>query len=91
MSLLVFISLTAHAQWLKAKVSAVEMLLICQVLFVCMGLFIIALLFFQQGNSQPARSGGGTLSRTNPPTQKPPSPPMAGRGTLGYAYLYSYN
>ncbi|XP_060777091.1 abl interactor 1b isoform X11 [Neoarius graeffei] len=37
----------------------------------------------QQGNSQPARSGGGTLSRTNPPTQKPPSPPMAGRGTLG--------
>ncbi|XP_060777057.1 abl interactor 1b isoform X7 [Neoarius graeffei] len=37
----------------------------------------------KQGNSQPARSGGGTLSRTNPPTQKPPSPPMAGRGTLG--------
>ncbi|KAI5103757.1 abl interactor 1 isoform X1, partial [Silurus meridionalis] len=29
------------------------------------------------------QSGGGTLSRTNPPTQKPPSPPMAGRGTLG--------
>ncbi|XP_071397931.1 abl interactor 1a isoform X35 [Centroberyx affinis] len=26
---------------------------------------------------------GGTLSRTNPPTQKPPSPPMSGRGTLG--------
>ncbi|XP_071397920.1 abl interactor 1a isoform X25 [Centroberyx affinis] len=25
----------------------------------------------------------GTLSRTNPPTQKPPSPPMSGRGTLG--------
>ncbi|XP_045080567.1 abl interactor 1-like isoform X1 [Coregonus clupeaformis] len=38
----------------------------------------------QQGNNQPARGGGGgTLSRTNPPTQKPPSPPMAGRGTLG--------
>ncbi|KAI4876723.1 hypothetical protein NFI96_027824, partial [Prochilodus magdalenae] len=37
----------------------------------------------KQGNSQPARAGGGTLSRTNPPTQKPPSPPMAGRGTLG--------
>uniref|UniRef100_A0A3B4CIV2 Abl interactor 1 n=1 Tax=Pygocentrus nattereri TaxID=42514 RepID=A0A3B4CIV2_PYGNA len=36
-----------------------------------------------QGNSQPARAGAGTLSRTNPPTQKPPSPPMAGRGTLG--------
>ncbi|XP_061096067.1 abl interactor 1-like isoform X2 [Conger conger] len=35
----------------------------------------------KQGNSQPAR--GGTLSRTNPPTQKPPSPPMPGRGTLG--------
>ncbi|XP_036452995.1 abl interactor 1b isoform X1 [Colossoma macropomum] len=37
----------------------------------------------KQGNSQPARAAGGTLSRTNPPTQKPPSPPMAGRGTLG--------
>ncbi|XP_020321970.1 abl interactor 1-like isoform X1 [Oncorhynchus kisutch] len=40
----------------------------------------------QHGNNQPARGGGGgggTLSRTNPPTQKPPSPPMAGRGTLG--------
>ncbi|XP_070973841.1 abl interactor 1-like isoform X6 [Oncorhynchus clarkii lewisi] len=38
----------------------------------------------QQGNTQPTRGGGGgTLSRTNPPTQKPPSPPMAGRGTLG--------
>ncbi|XP_017560903.1 abl interactor 1a isoform X6 [Pygocentrus nattereri] len=35
----------------------------------------------QHGNNQPVR--GGTLSRTNPPTQKPPSPPMAGRGTLG--------
>ncbi|XP_061746882.1 abl interactor 1b isoform X3 [Nerophis ophidion] len=28
-------------------------------------------------------TGTGTLSRTNPPTQKPPSPPMGGRGTLG--------
>uniref|UniRef100_A0A8C7S8Y5 Abl-interactor 1a n=1 Tax=Oncorhynchus mykiss TaxID=8022 RepID=A0A8C7S8Y5_ONCMY len=42
---------------------------------------------FQHGNNQPIR-GGGTLSRTNPPTQKPPSPPpvtgpMSGRGTLG--------
>ncbi|KAM9232540.1 abl interactor 1 isoform 11-T11 [Leptosomus discolor] len=35
----------------------------------------------QHGNNQPARAG--TLSRTNPPTQKPPSPPMSGRGTLG--------
>uniref|UniRef100_A0AAY4A0N5 Abl interactor 1 n=1 Tax=Denticeps clupeoides TaxID=299321 RepID=A0AAY4A0N5_9TELE len=35
----------------------------------------------QHGNNQPIR--GGTLSRTNPPTQKPPSPPMSGRGTLG--------
>ncbi|XP_015209485.2 abl interactor 1a isoform X12 [Lepisosteus oculatus] len=35
----------------------------------------------KHGNNQPAR--GGTLSRTNPPTQKPPSPPMSGRGTLG--------
>ncbi|XP_049336215.1 abl interactor 1a isoform X7 [Astyanax mexicanus] len=35
----------------------------------------------QHGNNQPVR--GGTLSRTNPPTQKPPSPPMSGRGTLG--------
>uniref|UniRef100_A0A8C1MMR4 Abl-interactor 1b n=1 Tax=Cyprinus carpio TaxID=7962 RepID=A0A8C1MMR4_CYPCA len=37
----------------------------------------------KQGNNPPARGGGGTLSRSNPPTQKPPSPPMAGRGTLG--------
>ncbi|XP_068566263.1 abl interactor 1a isoform X7 [Cebidichthys violaceus] len=35
----------------------------------------------QHGNNQSVR--GGTLSRTNPPTQKPPSPPMSGRGTLG--------
>ncbi|XP_069328411.1 abl interactor 1-like isoform X4 [Eulemur rufifrons] len=35
----------------------------------------------KHGNNQPARTG--TLSRTNPPTQKPPSPPMSGRGTLG--------
>ncbi|XP_034533477.1 abl interactor 2-like isoform X3 [Notolabrus celidotus] len=27
--------------------------------------------------------GGGTLPHTNPPTQKPPSPPMSGKGTLG--------
>ncbi|XP_038587303.1 abl interactor 1a isoform X6 [Micropterus salmoides] len=35
----------------------------------------------QHGNNQSIR--GGTLSRTNPPTQKPPSPPMSGRGTIG--------
>ncbi|XP_016131503.1 abl interactor 1a isoform X4 [Sinocyclocheilus grahami] len=35
----------------------------------------------QHGNNQSIR--GGTLSRTNPPSQKPPSPPLAGRGTLG--------
>ncbi|XP_051538747.1 abl interactor 1 isoform X9 [Myxocyprinus asiaticus] len=35
----------------------------------------------QHGNNPSIR--GGTLSRTNPPTQKPPSPPLAGRGTLG--------
>ncbi|XP_043920485.1 LOW QUALITY PROTEIN: abl interactor 1 [Protopterus annectens] len=35
----------------------------------------------KHGSNQPARTG--TLSRTNPPTQKPPSPPVAGRGTLG--------
>uniref|UniRef100_A0A8C9W672 Abl interactor 1 n=1 Tax=Scleropages formosus TaxID=113540 RepID=A0A8C9W672_SCLFO len=35
----------------------------------------------RHGNNQPVR--GGTLSRSNPPTQKPPSPPMSGRGTLG--------
>ncbi|KAM5156843.1 abl interactor 1 isoform 12-T12 [Mantella aurantiaca] len=35
----------------------------------------------QHGGNQAARTG--TLTRTNPPTQKPPSPPMPGRGTLG--------
>uniref|UniRef100_A0A3Q3WXZ8 Uncharacterized protein n=1 Tax=Mola mola TaxID=94237 RepID=A0A3Q3WXZ8_MOLML len=35
----------------------------------------------QHGNNAAGR--GGTISRTNPPTQKPPSPPTAGRGTLG--------
>ncbi|KAL6115183.1 abi2 [Pungitius sinensis] len=32
---------------------------------------------------QNMKAGGGTLPRTNPPTQKPPSPPMSGKGTLG--------
>ncbi|XP_077365000.1 abl interactor 1a isoform X13 [Festucalex cinctus] len=35
----------------------------------------------KHGNNQSVRAG--TLSRSNPPTQKPPSPPMSGRGTLG--------
>ncbi|XP_068091778.1 abl interactor 1 isoform X8 [Hyperolius riggenbachi] len=35
----------------------------------------------KHGGNQAARTG--TLTRTNPPTQKPPSPPMQGRGTLG--------
>ncbi|XP_075068087.1 abl interactor 1 isoform X5 [Mixophyes fleayi] len=35
----------------------------------------------KHGGNQAARTG--TLTRTNPPTQKPPSPPMPGRGTLG--------
>lgn len=30
------------------------------------------------------KTGGGALPRTNPPTQKPPSPPMTGKGTIGY-------
>ncbi|XP_036831250.1 abl interactor 2a isoform X2 [Oncorhynchus mykiss] len=33
-------------------------------------------------NSQNMKMGGG-LPRTNPPTQKPPSPPMPGMGTIG--------
>ncbi|KAM3860495.1 abl interactor 1a isoform 4-T4 [Diretmus argenteus] len=40
----------------------------------------------QHGNNQSIR--GGTLSRTNPPTQKPPSPPLSGRGTLGRSTPY---
>ncbi|XP_042187911.1 abl interactor 1a isoform X2 [Callorhinchus milii] len=35
----------------------------------------------KHGSNQATRTG--TLTRTNPPTQKPPSPPMSGRGTLG--------
>ncbi|XP_028291989.1 abl interactor 2-like isoform X5 [Gouania willdenowi] len=34
-------------------------------------------------NGQPNMKLGGGLSRTNPPTQKPPSPPRAGKGLLG--------
>lgn len=35
-------------------------------------------------NMKTGGGGGGGLPRTNPPTQKPPSPPMSGKGTLGY-------
>uniref|UniRef100_A0A8D2ZJN9 Abl-interactor 2b n=1 Tax=Scophthalmus maximus TaxID=52904 RepID=A0A8D2ZJN9_SCOMX len=34
-------------------------------------------------SAQSMKAGGGGLPRTNPPTQKPPSPPMSGKGTLG--------
>uniref|UniRef100_A0A668SDI7 Abl-interactor 2b n=1 Tax=Oreochromis aureus TaxID=47969 RepID=A0A668SDI7_OREAU len=34
-------------------------------------------------SAQNMKAGGGGLPRTNPPTQKPPSPPMTGKGTLG--------
>uniref|UniRef100_A0A673CJ26 Abl-interactor 2a n=1 Tax=Sphaeramia orbicularis TaxID=375764 RepID=A0A673CJ26_9TELE len=34
-------------------------------------------------NGQPNMKLGGSLSRSNPPTQKPPSPPKAGKGILG--------
>nr|XP_061802561.1 abl interactor 2-like isoform X20 [Nerophis lumbriciformis] len=37
-----------------------------------------------QASAQSMKAGGGGgLPRTNPPTQKPPSPPMSGKGTLG--------
>ncbi|XP_050756108.1 abl interactor 2 isoform X47 [Numenius arquata] len=35
----------------------------------------------QSGNTQNMKMGG--LPRTTPPTQKPPSPPMSGKGTIG--------
>ncbi|XP_074767226.1 abl interactor 2 isoform X40 [Athene noctua] len=35
----------------------------------------------QHGNTQNMKMGG--LPRTTPPTQKPPSPPMSGKGTIG--------
>ncbi|XP_008293625.1 abl interactor 2-like isoform X1 [Stegastes partitus] len=34
-------------------------------------------------NGQQNMKLGGSLSRSNPPTQKPPSPPRAGKGILG--------
>ncbi|KAM4559735.1 abl interactor 2b isoform 15-T15 [Odontesthes bonariensis] len=36
-----------------------------------------------KASAQNMKAGGVTLPRTNPPTQKPPSPPMTGKGTLG--------
>ncbi|KAM6893756.1 abl interactor 2b isoform 10-T10 [Xenentodon cancila] len=36
-----------------------------------------------KASAQNMKTGGGQLPRTNPPTQKPPSPPMTGKGTLG--------
>ncbi|XP_061572047.1 abl interactor 2b isoform X19 [Cololabis saira] len=36
-----------------------------------------------KASAQNMKTGGGPLPRTNPPTQKPPSPPMSGKGTLG--------
>uniref|UniRef100_A0A3B3CQI1 Abl-interactor 2b n=1 Tax=Oryzias melastigma TaxID=30732 RepID=A0A3B3CQI1_ORYME len=48
-----------------------------------MGHGVKVLLFFSI-NAQNMKTGGGALPRTNPPTQKPPSPPMTGKGTLGY-------
>ncbi|XP_023817327.1 abl interactor 2 isoform X5 [Oryzias latipes] len=36
-----------------------------------------------KANAQNMKTGGGALPRTNPPTQKPPSPPMTGKGTIG--------
>ncbi|XP_055362895.1 abl interactor 2b isoform X18 [Betta splendens] len=36
-----------------------------------------------KASAQNMKAGGGGLPRTNPPTQKPPSPPLTGKGTLG--------
>ncbi|XP_034030597.1 abl interactor 2b isoform X2 [Thalassophryne amazonica] len=36
-----------------------------------------------KASAQNMKTGAGGLPRTNPPTQKPPSPPMSGKGTLG--------
>ncbi|XP_061745643.1 abl interactor 2b isoform X12 [Nerophis ophidion] len=36
-----------------------------------------------KASAQSMKAGGGGLPRTNPPTQKPPSPPVSGKGTLG--------
>uniref|UniRef100_A0A4W5RXJ7 Abl-interactor 2b n=1 Tax=Hucho hucho TaxID=62062 RepID=A0A4W5RXJ7_9TELE len=36
-----------------------------------------------KASAQNMKSGAAGLPRTNPPTQKPPSPPMSGKGTIG--------
>ncbi|KAL1021854.1 hypothetical protein UPYG_G00018900 [Umbra pygmaea] len=36
-----------------------------------------------KASAQNMKVGTGGLPRTNPPTQKPPSPPMSGKGTIG--------
>lgn len=43
-----------------------------------------SVLLLQASAQNMKTGGGGGLPRTNPPTQKPPSPPMSGKGTLGY-------
>lgn len=43
---------------------------------------ILFLIFMFQVGNQSMKMGG--LPRTTPPTQKPPSPPMPGKGTIGY-------
>ncbi|XP_014005487.1 abl interactor 2 isoform X10 [Salmo salar] len=36
-----------------------------------------------KASAQNMKAGAAGLPRTNPPTQKPPSPPMSGKGTIG--------
>uniref|UniRef100_A0AAZ3QMU2 Abl interactor 2b n=1 Tax=Oncorhynchus tshawytscha TaxID=74940 RepID=A0AAZ3QMU2_ONCTS len=36
-----------------------------------------------KASAQNIKAGAAGLPRTNPPTQKPPSPPMSGKGTIG--------
>lgn len=47
---------------------------------------ILSLIFVLQVGNQSMKMGG--LPRTTPPTQKPPSPPMAGKGTIGYVLYF---
>ncbi|XP_039673213.1 abl interactor 2-like [Perca fluviatilis] len=57
---------------------------ISQVCWRCQSRAVIALwlMRFKVNGQQNMKLGGG-LSRSNPPTQKPPSPPRAGKGILG--------
>uniref|UniRef100_A0A3P9I4K5 Abl-interactor 2b n=1 Tax=Oryzias latipes TaxID=8090 RepID=A0A3P9I4K5_ORYLA len=43
-----------------------------------------------KASAQNMKTGGGALPRTNPPTQKPPSPPMTGKGTIGRASVLQH-